>query len=103
MSESYFTKLTNEILDASEKLTDRFEEGFNILWGELSQDGSSSGSGASTPQAETTNDEFEGWGDDSQEHEAEVMDESSPLAGIAESVMGDIMAAQVRVCAEATG
>ena len=86
MSESYFAKLANEILDASEKLTTRFEEGLNILLGEL--DSSKSGSSGDTVPPPTDN-EFEGWED------AEGMDDASPLAGIAESVMGDIMASQV--------
>ena len=91
MSESYFAKLANEILDASEKLTNRFEEGLNILLGELDNSKSSSGGGGDIPSPEGNNadNEFEGWNDE------EEMDDPSPLVGIAESVMGDIMASQV--------
>lgn len=86
MSESYFTKLANEILDASEKLTNRFEEGLSILWGDL--EGSGKDTDSDNAQQFNAENEFEGW-------EEEAMDDSSPLAGIAESVMGDIMASQV--------
>jgi hypothetical protein len=97
MSESYFTKLANDILDASEKIVDRFEEGLNILLGELS-DNSGSGAAAnnnkasSSPSPESaTEDEFEGWDG----NEEANMEDPSPLAGIAQSVMEDIMAGQV--------
>uniref|UniRef100_A0A7S3L4C7 Transmembrane protein 18 n=1 Tax=Amphora coffeiformis TaxID=265554 RepID=A0A7S3L4C7_9STRA len=88
MSESYFAKLANEILDASEKLTNRFEEGLNILLGELDSSKTSGSGDTAPPQPEATDNEFEGWDD------TEGMDDPSPLAGIAESVMGDIMASQ---------
>ena len=98
MSESYFAKLTNEVLEASEKLVDRFEEGMNILWGELEGTGSS-GSRSTTQQQEQPleQDEFAGWDAD----ETGMDNEASPLAGIAESVMGDIMAGQVCMYARA--
>jgi hypothetical protein len=99
MSESYFAKLANEILDASEKIVDRFEEGMNILLGEggsgnkasATTDGGSSSGGHTPP--ESIEDEFEGW--DGAEDD---MEDPSPLAGIAQSVMEDIMAGQVSVC-----
>ena len=90
MSESYFTKLANDILDASEKLTIRVEEGLNVLWNELEgNNGGATTRAAEQQQGATIESEFE---DLDQE---EGMDESSPLEGIAESVMGDIMASQV--------
>ena len=85
MSESYFAKLANEILDASEKLTTRFEEGLNVLLGELDK---TSDTAQQPPLEAGSENEFEGW-------DEEMMDDPSPLAGIAESVMGDIMASQV--------
>ena len=91
MSESYFAKLANDILDASEKLTVRLEEGLSVLWKEMegSSPSSASRGGGSTQQQDTASEnEFEGW------DEAEMGD-PSPLQGIAESVMGDIMASQV--------
>ena len=89
MSESYCTKLANEILDGAEKIADRFEEGLNIIMGAQSTDSTGSGTPPESPPADH---EFEGW--DGME-DGEVMDESSPLAGIAQGVMEDIMSAQV--------
>ena len=87
MSESYFAKLANDILDASEKLTIRVEEGINVLWNEL--EGKRAAGDTAKPPESSMENEFEDW------DQAEGMDESSPLAGIAESVMEDIMASQV--------
>lgn len=103
MSESYFTKIANEVLEASEKLTNRLEEGINLLLGEFEGGASAggSGSGPSQPQQPGASDsEFEGWDEDM---DMEDMDDGSPLKGIAESVMGDIMAGQVSAAAPMHG
>lgn len=92
MSESYFAKLANDILDASEKLTIRVEEGLNVLWNELEGKGAAGGTAQQPPET-TAENEFE------ELDQAEAMDESSPLVGIAESVMEDIMASQVSTAA----
>ena len=97
MSESYFAKLANDILDASEKLTIRVEEGLNVLWNELEGNRAAGGGSTAQPPPETMAEhEFEDL------DQAEGMDESSPLAGIAESVMEDIMASQVSTTATMT-
>lgn len=92
MSESYFAKIVNEVLDASEKLTIRIEEGLQVVM---------SGGQDAVPKTgtipPTTEHEFEGWDEEDYETDYAADDESSPLAGIAESVMGDILSSQVRV------
>lgn len=90
MSESYFTKVANEVLDASEKLAYRLEEGLNLFLGGEVDGASSSGSASKPHQGAASDNEFEGWEDD-----MDGMDAGSPLDGIAQSVMGDIMAGQV--------
>jgi hypothetical protein len=94
--ESYFAQLANEILDGAEKLADRFEEGLNILWGELGSGDTADGRNHEIPADATTENEFEGWDGHGEEEEEFVDESSSPLEGIAQSVMGDIMSAQVR-------
>ena len=95
MSESYFAQITNDVLAAAEKLTDRFVEGINILLGVISPSSRESATKSATP----SQNEFEGWDEDVHgggDISEDILNESSPLAGIADSVMGDIMAGQVR-------
>jgi hypothetical protein len=99
MAERFFTKVANDVLAASEQLSNRLEDGIAaILTGDLALKqkegdagaGSSSGSGAGSvpPQYEH---EF----DDQFEIPEEEL-RHNPLQGIAESVVGDIMGGQVR-------
>jgi hypothetical protein len=87
MSESYFARIVNEVLDASEKLTIRIEEGLNVV---LSGGEEVPKTPGGTTPPPTTEHEFEDWDEDYAD------EESSPLAGMAESVMGDILSSQVR-------
>jgi hypothetical protein len=93
MSESYFARIVNEVLDASEKLTIRIEEGLNVV---LSGGEEVPKTPGGTTPPPTTEHEFEGWDEDYAD------EESSPLAGMAESVMGDILSSQVRTRTELT-
>jgi len=83
MAERFFSKVANDVLQASEHLSNRLEEGVSaILTGEPPKE---------KQEAPNT-------GDD-EEDEFEMIDEdlmNSPLEGIAESVMGDILQGQVR-------
>jgi hypothetical protein len=101
MAERFFTKVANDVLAASEQLSNRLEDGIAaILTGDLalkkkeggagadSGSGPGSGSGSVPPQYE---DEF----DDQFEIPEEEL-RHNPLQGIAESVVGGIMGGQVR-------
>jgi hypothetical protein len=101
MAERFFTKVANDVLAASEQLSNRLEDGIAaILTGELALKqkeggagtgtgaGADSGSGSVPPQYEHEfDDQF-----DIPEEELR----HNPLQGIAESVVGDIMGGQVR-------
>jgi hypothetical protein len=94
MAERFFHKIVNDVLEASEKLTVRLEDGITALMtGKLpSQDKgaapsvSEQASGADQASSEVFEDELE------------MLEEDhggSPLEGIARSVIGDIMDKQV--------
>ena len=97
---SFFAKLTNEVLRASEQVTNTLEDGISLLLkGELSQQSSSNND---------NNDKARGGpfgGNDNMENpmiDDELFDDEdpmmgSPLEGIANSVLGDIMSKQVRI------
>ena len=101
-AEKFFTKVANDVLQASEQLATRMEEGINaILTGNI--DGSKSRSGdAVNGGGETGQDSGEfansGNGDDFEIMDDENFDDGSfsPLHNIAENVVGDIMNSQVR-------
>ena len=96
---SFFAKLTNEVLRATEQVTNTLEDGISLLLkGELSQQGGSN------------NDKGHGgnFGGNDNNMDNPMMDDElfaddeedpmmgSPLEGIANSVLGDIMSNQVR-------
>jgi hypothetical protein len=95
MAERFFTKVANDVLAASEQLSNRLEDGIAaILTGEHAPKqqeqggaGAGSGSGSVPPQEHEFDDQFE------------IPEEElrhNPLQGIAESVVGGIMGGQVR-------
>lgn len=100
-AKSFFTRVTNDVLEASEKISARLEEGLSVLMtGGLPQQqegkdtsGGGGGAGGSGGQQSSMGDD--GGGDDFEimEEEAE-MRHGSPLEGIAENVIGDIMKGQ---------
>jgi hypothetical protein len=108
--ESFFSTITNEILDAAEKITIRLEEGLALIFDasssaaqQDSQDNKGGGGGAAPGQT-LTREQMEATlhGEFSNEELQMLEDEdmdgmpTSPLEGMAESVLGDIMANQVR-------
>jgi hypothetical protein len=97
MAERFFTKVANDVLAASEQLSNRLEDGISaILTGDLAlkqkeggaDAGAGAGSGSVPPQYE---EEF----DDQFDIPEEEL-RHNPLQGIAESVVGGIMGGQVR-------
>lgn len=84
MSE-YFQRVANDVLKASEEITARMEDGITAMLGDLSK--TAGGGGGATPPPE-----FDG--DEGFEIEEEFM--GSPLNGIADSVLGDLMHNSVR-------
>jgi hypothetical protein len=96
MAERFFTKVANDVLAASEQLSNRLDDGISAIFTEHApkmkqQDGAGAGSGSGSvpPQA----DDFEF--DDQFEIEEEEL-RHNPLQGMAEKVVGDIMGGQVR-------
>lgn len=95
-AERFFTKVANDVLEASEKISTRLEEGLSALMAGGAGEGAGGGTGADTGTA---------GGGNGREEDFEILDDAedigmmdgaemkhgSPLEGIAESVMGDIM------------
>ena len=96
-AESYFARVANEILQSAEQIVTRFEEGISVITtgslppkdGQQQQrDGGDAGS---------TDESFDVFdNDDEDDHAFDVNSGfSSPLEGMAEHVLGDIMSSQV--------
>lgn len=100
MAEKFFNKIADDVLKATENIQARFEEGWSVLsTGELPD--SSKPAGAQQEQVELNLDDLdlEGLSEEElqqlmAEHQQELMDHS-PLKGIAENVMGNIMSENV--------
>ena len=91
---SYFEKVANEILQSAEHLTTRFEEGLSAMF--------LTGEGGDQQQQQRQGEHgFEDFDGLSDEQLREVLGDEkmmmgSPLEGIADSVIGDIVGGQVR-------
>jgi hypothetical protein len=88
MAERFFTKVANDVLEASEQLSNRLEEGIaTILNGDLAPKQHAQEDQQQQQQGPPHDDQFE-------------IDEEelrhNPLQGMAESLVGDIMSGQVR-------
>ena len=97
---SFFAKLTNEVLRATEQVTNTLEDGISLLLkGELSQQASSNNANNDKAHAGTFggNDNMENPMIDDELFDDEDPMMGSPLEGIANSVLGDIMSKQVRI------
>lgn len=85
-AESYFSKIANDILEAADQIVTRFDEGLNvILSGKLPE------VGGATPG--TTSDNILGSDNDLFMNMDEEMT-GSPLEGMADSVLKDILKGQ---------
>jgi hypothetical protein len=89
MADRFFAKISNDVLRASEDVVNRMEAGLDVLFG--------SGRGESVinqpsavPAAVLA--------EDQQDDYLEDVLRGSPLQGMAESVLGDIMSSQVCFC-----
>lgn len=98
MGEGLLDRLANEVLEASEQIVTRFEEGISVLTtGELPQQvASDDAAGHEMPNLDDMDI------DDLSEEEVqrlleEQLMDNSPLEGIASSVIGDIVSKQVSV------
>jgi len=92
-AEKFFEKVANDVLDASEKLSRRMEEGFSVLTtGRLpTEEGDGGGGGGGGDGVHVDDDEvLKGIPDGAE------LRTGSPLEGMAESVIGDILDGQVR-------
>lgn len=78
---SYFETISNEILQASEDIVIRLEEGMNVLFG----------TGSSKENDPSSSDGF------ATRYNEEDEEDVSPLHNIADTVLGDIIKGQVRV------
>jgi hypothetical protein len=87
-TESFLTKQVNDVLEATEKLSNMLEEGITALM--------TGGIPSKTSAGSSTGSEFDetGMTDEDLMDEGPVMMEH-PLQGIADSVLGDIMKGQV--------
>ena len=106
---SYFEKVANEILQASEHLTTRFEEGLSALWTPPPPPGEDSGASRQYQQQHAFDDEdlaqdqefLESLSEEELQEllqaQEDMMNMNSPLEGIADSVIGDIMKGSAQV------
>lgn len=100
MAERFFEKVAENVLQASEQIVNRMEEGFSVLTtGDLPKGSQQEDTMDSSNEQEFDLDDIDI--DNLSEEEiqrimAEEMMQNSPLDGIADSVIGDIVAGQVR-------
>jgi hypothetical protein len=102
MAEKFFNKIADDVLKATENIQARFEEGWSVLsTGALPDSAKAGSSASSSPEIEFDLDDFdvEGLSEEElqelmAEHQQQMM-ENSPLKGIAENVMGNIMSQNV--------
>ena len=102
MAEQFFNKIADDVVKATESIQARFEEGWSVLsTGELPDSAKPSSQQPPQPQMEFELDDIdvEGLSEEElqqllAEHQQEMMDHS-PLKGIAENVMGNIMSENV--------
>ena len=100
-AETFFTKLADNVLQASENIVNRMEEGISVLMtGDLPEGAKQNDmhDSSTSNQAEFDIDDLDL--DNLSEEElqrilSEEMMQGSPLEGIADSVIGDIVAGQV--------
>jgi hypothetical protein len=105
-AENFFTRTANQVLQASEDMANRMEEGISVLMtGDLpkgaEQNGipESSSSSNEAPEFDFDDLDLENLSEEElQRIISEEMMQHSPLEGIADSVIGDIFAGQVRHC-----
>jgi hypothetical protein len=104
MAESFFNKIADDVLVATEHIQTVLEEGFGVLFSTTASDGGATDSSSSSFQqnnfARGGGGKEPDWDDMSEEEVekllAEEMMDSSPLNGIANNVLGNIMSTQVR-------
>lgn len=88
-TEGVFAKLANEVLEAAEHIVTRVDEGVSaILHGNLPNNGGGENAANNMDTNDLPNDEYDPLLDDE-----EIF--GSPLEGMAQSVLGDIMGNQV--------
>ena len=99
-AESYFARVANEILQSAEQIVTRFEEGISVITtGNLppkdgQQQQQQQRDGGDAGSTDESFDVFDN--DDEDDHDFDVNSGfSSPLEGMAEHVLGDIMSSQV--------
>ena len=97
-AERFFTKVTQDVLDATERLANHLDDNINLFWGSTS-----SGSSSENDGSRSTENDFHILDDiDSEDHTSSVMDETddasnyNPLQGMADQVLSGIMDGQVR-------
>jgi hypothetical protein len=107
-TENFLTKMANEVLQAADNVATRMEEGLSVIMtGELPKEGAAAGDSNIPVQEEEEFDmknfdikdfpEFDNLSEEEiQRILQDEMMQNSPLAGIADSVLGDIVSGQVR-------
>jgi hypothetical protein len=104
MAEKFFYKIADDVLQATEQIQARMEEGLNLLWtGDVAEKASLShsmgGDSDFLNEGNMDNLDLENLSEEEiQKLLAEEMMDSNPLQGIADSVMGNIMSGQVSLC-----
>jgi len=92
MAERFFTKVANDVLEATEQVANRMEEGLTLLFnsGKLQEKNA-----AAAAAAHDDSSDYVPFGDeyDEQAHLEEEL-RNNPLQGIADSVVGGIMTGQ---------
>lgn len=99
-AERFFTKVAQDVLDATERLANHLDDNINLFWGSTSSGG---GSSSENDGSRSTENDFPILDDiDSEDHTSSVMDDTddasnyNPLQGMADQVLSGIMDGQVR-------
>jgi hypothetical protein len=105
-AENFLTKMANEVLQAADNVATRMEEGLSVIMtGGLPNEGAAAGdsnAGSNIPVQEEEEFDMKDFPEFDNLSEEEIqriiqdeMMQNSPLAGIADSVLGDIVSGQV--------
>jgi hypothetical protein len=96
-AERFFTKVAQDVLDATERFANHLDDNFNQLFGGLrSGNGTTNGRDYSANDYDTVRSTEKDY-DTIHDHEDRMMDNANPLQGMADHVLSGIMDGQVGI------
>lgn len=92
-AERFFAKVTNDVLQATEQVANRFEESLTLIFGNSAAKDTAAGSGGASAAERST--KFHQEFDNNDQDDLEEALRDNPLQGMADSVLSGIMGGQV--------